>query len=45
MAVNDESEDDIEFANGDTLAERLEDLDLEDSDTCSTEELRERLDL
>jgi hypothetical protein len=46
-----ESVDDFEeigLANGDTLAERVDDLDLDDldeDDTCSTDEMRERLGL
>jgi hypothetical protein len=46
-----ESVDDFEeigLANGDTLAERVEDLDLDavdDDDTCTTDEMRDRLDL
>jgi len=45
MAVeHEEEEDDAELGNGDTLAERLEKVDVEDAETCSTEELRERVD-
>jgi len=36
------------LGNGDTLAERVEDLALDDidgDDTCSTDEMRDRLDL
>lgn len=46
-----ESVDDFEeigLANGDTLAERVEEIDLEDvdeDDTCSTDEMRDRLGL
>lgn len=46
MAVEQgEDEDDVELGNGDTLAERLEKIDLENDESCSPEELRERLDL
>ena len=46
MAVERESEEeDAELGNGDTLAERLEKVDVETDETCSTEELRERLGL
>jgi len=45
MSSFEEQDDDPELGNGDTVSERLEKLDLEDADTCSTEELRERLDL
>ena len=33
------------LANGDTLAERVEAVDIEEDETCSTDEMRERLDL
>lgn len=33
----------IELGNGDTLAERIEKVDLDADATCSIEELRERL--
>lgn len=36
---------DPELGNGDTLSERIEKLDLDEGETCSPEELRERLDL
>lgn len=46
MAVEqDDEEDDVELGNGDTLAERLEDVDLDGDESCTPEELRERLDL
>jgi hypothetical protein len=47
MAVEHEedSDDEPELANGDTLAERLAQLDLEEDDICSTDEMRERLGL
>ena len=35
---------DTELGNGDTLAERLEKVDLEQDELCSTEEFREQLD-
>ena len=38
-------DDDSELGNGDTVSERLEALDVDEDDTCSTEELREGLDL
>ncbi|WP_158598796.1 hypothetical protein [Haloarcula sp. Atlit-120R] len=34
-----------ELGNGDTLAERLEDIDIDEDETCSSDEMRERLDL
>ena len=45
MAVDNEPESEVELGNGDTLAEHLEALDLDEDETCSTDELRERLDL
>ena len=45
MSSFEEQDDDPELGNGDTVSERLEALDLDEDDTCSTEELRERLDL
>jgi len=47
MAIENEgdSESDPELANGDTLSERLEDVDLDEDETVSTDELREELDL
>lgn len=46
MAVeHDSEEEDAELGNGDSLTERLENLDIETDETCSTEEMRERLDL
>lgn len=41
----DREEDEPVLANGDTLSERVEAVDLEEDDTCSTDEMRERLDL
>lgn len=40
-----EHEEEIELGNGDTLEERLEKLDLDEDEACSTDEMRERLDL
>jgi hypothetical protein len=40
-----EQADDEILGNGDTLEERLDAVDLEDEETCSTEEMRERLGL
>ena len=46
MAVErDTDEEDAELGNGDTLAERLEKVDIESDETCSTEEMRKRLGL
>jgi len=46
MAVEHNTDgEDVELGNGDTLAERLEKVDIESDETCSTEELRQRLDL
>jgi hypothetical protein len=46
MAVEHDTDgEDAELGNGDTLAERLEKVDIESDETCSTEELRQRLDL
>ena len=46
MAVEHDTDgEDVELGNGDTLAERLEKVDIESDETCSTEELRQRLDL
>lgn len=41
----DDSESEPELGNGDTLSERLEDVDLAEDETVSTDELREQLDL
>ena len=41
----DKQDDDPELGNGDRVSERLENLDLEEADTCSANELRERFDL
>jgi hypothetical protein len=43
MAV--EHEEEAELGNGDTLEERLEEIDLDEDETCSTDEMRDRLDL
>ncbi|ATW88294.1 hypothetical protein halTADL_1531 [Halohasta litchfieldiae] len=43
MAV--EHTEEGELANGDTIQDRLEKLDLEEDETCSTDEMRERLGL
>jgi hypothetical protein len=40
-----EEADDPVLGNGDTLLDRLEALDLNEADTCSTDYLRERFDL
>jgi hypothetical protein len=40
---NGSGREEIELADGDTLAERLETVDLHGDETCSTDELRERL--
>jgi len=45
MSSFEEQDEDPELGNGDTVSERLEALDLDEDDTCSTDELRERLDL
>jgi hypothetical protein len=45
MSNFDKQDDDLELGNGDRVSERVEKLDLEEADTCFTEELRERLDL
>lgn len=37
--------EDIELANGDTLAERVEQVNLETEETVSVDEMRERLGL
>ena len=42
---HDTDEEDAELGNGDTLAERLEKVDIESDETCSTEEMRKRLGL
>jgi hypothetical protein len=41
----DDGESEPELGNGDTLSERLEDVDLTEDETVSTDELREQLDL
>jgi len=38
-------DDDPELGNGDRLRERLENIDIESADTCSTDEMRELLGL
>lgn len=40
-----QSAEDIELANGDTLAERVEKINLDAEETVSVEEMRERLGL
>ena len=46
MAVEHDTDgEDAELGNGDTLAERLEKVNIESDETCSTEEMRKRLDL
>lgn len=45
MTNFDKEDYDPELGNGDRVSERLEELDLDEAETCSTEELRERLDL
>jgi hypothetical protein len=47
MAVepDEELEDDETLADGDTVPERLEKVDVSEDDTCSTDEMRDRLDL
>ena len=45
MSSFDEQDEEPELGNGDSLSERLEAIDMDEVDTCSTEELRERLDL
>ncbi|ACV47820.1 MULTISPECIES: hypothetical protein [Halomicrobium] len=34
-----------ELGNGDSLSERLDSIDLDEDDTCSTDDLRDKLDL
>jgi hypothetical protein len=46
MSIYDEeTESELDLGNGDTLSERLDAVDVSEDDTCSTDELRERLDL
>lgn len=45
MATESEEEREEVLGNGDTLAERLEEIDLDEDETCSTDEMRERLGL
>jgi hypothetical protein len=47
MAIENEGDSDSEpeLGNGDTLSERLEEDDLDEDETVSTDELREELDL
>ena len=46
MAVEHDTDvEDVELGNGDTLAERLEKVDIESHETCSTEEMRKLFDL
>lgn len=47
-ADSEEREEDAEtvvLGNGDTLEERVEKIDLDEEETCSTDEMRDRLDL
>lgn len=47
-AETEENPDEILLGNGDTLSERVEQIDLDaldDEDTCTTDDLRDRLDL
>jgi len=47
MALENEADgtSEPELGNGDTPSERLKDVDLEEDETVSTDELREELDL
>jgi hypothetical protein len=45
VTEQDVEDDEIILGNGDTLAERLENVDLDEDETSSTDEMRERLDL
>lgn len=45
MAVEEDIDREERLAYDDTLAERVEKVDVEDDETCSTDEMRERLDL
>ncbi|WP_418280827.1 hypothetical protein [Halorubrum sp. DTA98] len=46
MAVeHDEEPDGVVLGNGDTLSERVSEIDLEEEETCSTDEMRDLLDL
>ena len=46
MAVEHDTDgEDAELGDGDTLAERLEKVDIESHETCSTEEMRKLLGL
>lgn len=38
-----ETVDHIVLGNGDTLAERLDKINLDEEETCSTDEMRDRL--
>lgn len=40
-----EHEEEAELGNGDTIEERLEAVGLDEDETCSTDEMRERFDL
>lgn len=47
-AESEENPDEVVLGNGETLSERVENVDLDsldDEDTCTTDELRDRLDL
>jgi len=43
--VEDPEDDEIVLGNGETLSERLERVDIDEDETSSTDEMRERLDL
>jgi hypothetical protein len=45
MAVERDEDSEVELGNGDTLEERLEEVDVGEDDTCSTDEMRARLGL
>jgi len=45
MSGFDGQDEELDLGNDDTLSERLESVDLEAVETCSTEKVRERLDL
>ena len=43
MAVEEDIDHDERLGNGDTLSERIDAVDVDDDETCSTDEMRERL--
>jgi hypothetical protein len=45
MSITKEEGEEPVLGNGDTLSERLEAIDIEEDDTCTIEELQEKLDL